>query len=51
LLEMEELVLKYLELVKGESKITLLPTFLYDWKSIFRTPWIVETGGSSACLT
>ena len=46
LLEMEELVLKYLELVKGESKITLLPTFLYDWKSIFRTPWIVETGGS-----
>jgi hypothetical protein len=48
LLEMDELVLKYLELMKGEAKVTLLPTFLYDWKSIFRIPWIVEAGRSSA---
>jgi hypothetical protein len=40
LLEMDELVLKYSELMKGEAKITLLPTFLYDWKSIFQIPWI-----------
>jgi hypothetical protein len=40
LLEMDELVLKYSELMKGEAKMTLLPTFLYDWKSIFRIPWI-----------
>lgn len=42
LLEMDELVLKYSELMKGEAKITLLPTFLYDWKSIFRIPWIED---------
>jgi len=46
LLEMEELVLKYSELMKGEAKTTLLPTFVYDWKSIFRIPWIAEAGGS-----
>lgn len=48
LLEMDELVLKYLELMKGEAKTTLLPTFLYDWKSIFRIPWIVKPGGLPA---
>jgi hypothetical protein len=42
LLEMDELVLKYSELMKGEAKTTLLPTFMYDWKSIFRIPWIVR---------
>jgi len=48
LLEMDELVLKYLELLKGEAKVTLLPSFLYDWKSIFRIPWIVGAEGSPA---
>jgi hypothetical protein len=42
LLEMDELVLKYLELMKGDAKTTLLPSFLYDWKSIFRIPWIED---------
>jgi hypothetical protein len=40
LLELDELVRKYLLLMKAEHKITLLPTFLYDWKSIFRLAWI-----------
>jgi hypothetical protein len=38
---MEKLVLRYLLLLKGASQEKLLPTFLYDWKEVFRTPWIV----------
>lgn len=40
LLEVEELVLKYLELIKGEVKMNLLPAFSDDWKSVFRIAWI-----------
>jgi hypothetical protein len=37
---MEKLVLRYLLLLKGASQVKLLPTFTYDWKEVFRTPWI-----------
>jgi hypothetical protein len=47
LLEFDELVCKYLLLMKAEPKITLLPTFLYDWKSIFRFAWIDNDKGVS----
>ena len=37
---LEKLVLRYLLLLKGASQSTLLPAFTYDWKAVFRTPWI-----------
>lgn len=38
----EELVLRYLLLLKGISQDSLLPTFQYDWKRVFRTQWLPE---------
>jgi hypothetical protein len=40
---LEELTIKYLALLKAESWGRLLPTFQYDWKKIFTTPWIVTS--------
>jgi len=37
---LETLVLRYMLLLKGASQSTLLPTFMYDWKAIFRIAWI-----------
>lgn len=42
----EELVLRYILLLKGAWQDSLLPTFQYDWKSIFHIPWIPPTGGA-----
>lgn len=42
----EELVLRYILLLKGAWQDSLLPTFQYDWKSIFRLTWIPSTGGA-----
>jgi hypothetical protein len=36
----EKLVLRYLVLLKGAAQEELLPTFLYDWKSVFRVQWL-----------
>jgi hypothetical protein len=36
---MEELLKKYMLLLHADSS-DILPTFLYDWKKIFRYPWI-----------
>lgn len=38
----ERLILRYKLLLKGAAQTTLLPTFLYDWKDVFRLPWIVD---------
>jgi hypothetical protein len=37
---LEKLVLRYLLLLNGASQSTLVPTFVYDWKAVFRIPWI-----------
>jgi hypothetical protein len=37
---LEKLVLRYLLLLKGAGQEKLLPTFTYDWKQVFRIPWI-----------
>jgi len=37
---MEELVKRYLVLLRYTDQTSLLPTWLYDWKDIFRKPWI-----------
>jgi len=37
---LEKLVLRYLLLLRGASQRTLLPTFTYDWKAVFRIQWI-----------
>jgi hypothetical protein len=36
----EKLVLRYESLLNGVSLTSLLPTFQYDWKSVFRIAWI-----------
>jgi hypothetical protein len=36
----EQLVKRYLHLFRGVGMSTLLPTWTYDWKEIFRYPWI-----------
>jgi hypothetical protein len=36
---LEELVLKYLLLLKGGAPRSLSASFTYDWKAIFRIPW------------
>jgi hypothetical protein len=35
----EKLVILYWQLLKGDA-ITILPTIQYDWKDIFRFPWM-----------
>jgi hypothetical protein len=37
---MEKLVLLYVRLLQGPSTDKLLPTFSYDWTSIFRFAWL-----------
>ncbi|MCC7202116.1 MAG: hypothetical protein IT393_05545 [Nitrospirae bacterium] len=37
---LEELIIKYWALFRAETAVTLLPTWQYDWKGIFREPWI-----------
>jgi len=38
----QELVKKYMVLMRGTAITTLLPTFQYDWKQPLRFPWISE---------
>lgn len=40
----EEVVLRYVLLLKGAWQDSLLPTFQYDWKNVFRVTWIPPTG-------
>ena len=37
---MEAVLRRYLILVRAEGLITATPVIQYDWKEIFRTPWI-----------
>jgi hypothetical protein len=37
---LEKLVLRYVLLLNGAWQDSLLPTFQYDWKHVFRIPWI-----------
>jgi len=37
---LEKLVLRYTLLLNGAWQDSLLPTFQYDWKEVFRIPWI-----------
>jgi hypothetical protein len=43
----QKLILRYKLLLKGAAQATLLPTFLYDWKEVFRRPWIVDAEPTS----
>jgi len=43
----ERLILRYKLLLKGAAQTTLLPTFLYDWKDVFRLPWIMDAEPTS----
>jgi hypothetical protein len=38
----EVIILQYKMLLDGVSTARLLPVFQYDWKGIFRHPWIVD---------
>lgn len=40
--QLETLCIKYLGLLTATQSETLLPTWQYDWKSIFRTPWLQD---------
>lgn len=37
---LDELCVKYLRLFHGKAPHTLLPTWQYDWKYVFRVPWL-----------
>src|SRR5207245_2101255 len=37
---LEILLKKYWNLFHGQSYTTLLPTWTYEWKDVFRYPWI-----------
>ncbi len=37
---LEELLKKYLALFRAEAHVRILPVWQYDWKAIFRQPWI-----------
>jgi len=39
---LEKLVLRYVLLLNGAWQDSLLPSFQYDWKSVFRIAWISE---------
>ena len=34
------LVMKYRLLLKADGSDSLVPTWQYDWKAVFREPWI-----------
>jgi len=49
----EALLIKYLTVLRAEAFVSILPTWQYDWKQIFRHPWIPPTeamrrGGEAA---
>jgi len=37
---LEELMKRYFLLIRGEALSDILPSYLYDWKAIFKCPWI-----------
>ena len=39
----EALLIKYLAVLRAEAHLDILPTWQYDWKQIFRHPWIPPT--------
>ena len=39
---LDRLTVRYLNLLRGMSLTTTLPTWQYDWKEIFRHAWLVE---------
>ena len=39
---LEQLVIRYTILLRRESHISLVPTFVYDWRAIFYQPWIAN---------
>jgi hypothetical protein len=41
---LELLVLRYLTLFRAVHRQNLLPAWTYDWKEIFRHPWIPQEG-------
>lgn len=42
----EDLLKKYLAVIRADVRRQILPTWQYDWKQIFRHPWIPpESGG------
>ncbi len=42
----EDLLKKYLAIIRADVRRQILPTWQYDWKQIFRHPWIPpESGG------
>ncbi len=40
----EALLSKYLAVLRAEAHLEILPTWQYDWKQIFRHPWIPPEG-------
>jgi hypothetical protein len=38
---LEEMLKKYLSLFRAETHRSIVPVWTYDWKEIFRRPWIV----------
>ena len=44
---MEELLKKYLLLLRADCYTQILPTWQYDWQAIFREPWIPPEPDSS----
>ena len=40
----EALLKKYLAVLRAEAHLEILPTWQYDWKQIFRYPWIEPEG-------
>jgi hypothetical protein len=45
--ELDKLFIKYNHMLKGVSMNSLMPTFQYDWKAIFRIAWIKSNSTSS----
>ena len=39
---LETLLAKYLRLFRANAPLTLVPVWKYDWKKVFRTPWLEE---------
>ena len=44
---LDRLTVRYINLFRGISMNTTLPTWQYDWKEIFRHTWLVGPDGSS----
>lgn len=41
---LEKLLKKYLSIFRAEAHIKIVPVWQYDWKQIFKYPWIEKTG-------